>query len=695
MKKQLFALFILLLLSFSVNSQWIVQSYNPTMPGAYFINGSNTGWVAADNGNIRKTLDGGATWSSITTGNQLQLNEIFFINNNTGWAVGNTGTILYSTNGGNNWAAQSSGTINHLYEVRFIDNNTGFAAGNSLHRTTNGGANWSAVADPSFNGIIYTLAVRNANLIYMSMSTNKVFKSTNAGVNWNLISSLPNAINDMYFLDDNTGYGAGNLGTVYKTTNGGVNWDQYTTTSTNALKSIIFLNATTGFTCGVDNTIIRTTNSGVNWSTVVNTLADVYDLSLYGTNQVFACGQWGVLYNTSVGATAWNQLFQGRESSIKDIFFINTMTGWAANNSNVVLATTNGGLNWQTTGFGNMPGKTHLYFLNSSTGFVLGSPSNDAGTERSIGKTTNGGLNFTETFVPAVNSNGIQFVNANDGFAMFEEASENAALYRTTNAGDNWQLVNSANNNFIGFYFTTQLNGWMCGINGGMMKTTNGGINWSPQTTGVTEYLYSVYFQNGNFGWACGTGGRIIATTNGGTSWSIQSSGTTSPLTDIKFTSTTNGICVGDNGVRLITTNGGANWVNNNDPSQVQFEGIFYASPTQVYTYGQNGYVAVSPAITGIEPVNSNIPNTFSLQQNYPNPFNPSTKIEFSVPKSQHVKLTVFDITGKTIAELVNTDLNAGNYSIPFTAEGLSSGVYFYRLNTNEFTETKKMILIK
>lgn len=98
---------------------------------------------------------------------------------------------------------------------------------------------------------------------------------------------------------------------------------------------------------------------------------------------------------------------------------------------------------------------------------------------------------------------------------------------------------------------------------------------------------------------------------------------------------------------------------------------------------------------TNITSVGNQIPDKFSLQQNYPNPFNPSTNIEFSVPENSFVNLKVFDITGKQIEELVNDSFIAGNYKYDFNAKSLPSGTYFYKLETEKFTEIKKMILLK
>ena len=98
---------------------------------------------------------------------------------------------------------------------------------------------------------------------------------------------------------------------------------------------------------------------------------------------------------------------------------------------------------------------------------------------------------------------------------------------------------------------------------------------------------------------------------------------------------------------------------------------------------------------TGIETVDNILPTDYTLSQNYPNPFNPTTQISFSTPNQGFIRLTVYNLIGQEITTLVNEELSAGNYSVEFNAENLSSGIYFYTLNTSGFTTTKKMILMK
>ncbi|MFZ4590594.1 MAG: LamG-like jellyroll fold domain-containing protein [Ignavibacteria bacterium] len=91
----------------------------------------------------------------------------------------------------------------------------------------------------------------------------------------------------------------------------------------------------------------------------------------------------------------------------------------------------------------------------------------------------------------------------------------------------------------------------------------------------------------------------------------------------------------------------------------------------------------------------TNSPYKFELNQNFPNPFNPVTRINFTIPVSDNVKIEVFDITGKSVNILTDQKYSEGHHSVQFTGDGISSGVYFYKLTTSKFTDVKRMILLK
>ncbi|OGU30181.1 MAG: hypothetical protein A2057_05800 [Ignavibacteria bacterium GWA2_35_9] len=106
-------------------------------------------------------------------------------------------------------------------------------------------------------------------------------------------------------------------------------------------------------------------------------------------------------------------------------------------------------------------------------------------------------------------------------------------------------------------------------------------------------------------------------------------------------------------------------------------------------------FVSLEEMITSVAQEPSHLPERFVLNQNYPNPFNPNTTISFSLSSQLFVSLKVFDLIGREVASLISQELSAGTHSIQWNAEGLTSGVYFYRLQTDKSTEMKKLVLLK
>lgn len=207
-------------------------------------------------------------------------------------------------------------------------------------------------------------------------------------------------------------------------------------------------------------------------------------------------------------------------------------------------------------------------------------------------------------------------------------------------------------------------------------RSTDGGAAWSSDTrmtatTGQTWYpSIDASGQNVHIVWNDYTGTPDIYynySTDGGATW-----GTTQRLT----THTLGGgfrptIFLDQPAIHIV-------WVDTRD---LVNEEIYYKrNPTGIQAINQIG---------------SEMPDKFNLKQNYPNPFNPVTNIEFSVPKSGLVRLSIFEMLGKEVITLVNEQLSIGSYKADWNASAYPSGVYFYKLETEAFTETKKMVLIK
>jgi len=124
---------------------------------------------------------------------------------------------------------------------------------------------------------------------------------------------------------------------------------------------------------------------------------------------------------------------------------------------------------------------------------------------------------------------------------------------------------------------------------------------------------------------------------------------------------------------------------------------VFNSATPLAYGTGWT-YLNNDSCINGVISVNNittEIPKYFSLSQNYPNPFNPVTMIKFALPKASFVTLKVYDMLGREVAELVNGQKSAGQYIVDFDASSLTSGIYFYRLESNGFADVKRMVVLK
>jgi plastocyanin len=149
------------------------------------------------------------------------------------------------------------------------------------------------------------------------------------------------------------------------------------------------------------------------------------------------------------------------------------------------------------------------------------------------------------------------------------------------------------------------------------------------------------------------------------------------------------------------TSNGGFNIPFGGGILVLTQPGTYYYVCTNHASLGMKGIIVVNPA-TYVKPVSGVIPENFILKQNYPNPFNPATTIEFTVPHPGFVTLKVYNNLGEKVAVLINGILPEGKFDVEWNAQNFESGIYFYRivihsdrLQQNNFTETKKMILLK
>jgi hypothetical protein len=332
-----------------------------------------------------------------------------------------------------------------------------------------------------------------------------------------------------------------------------------------------------------------------------------------------------------------------------------------------MIRTTNSGSNWQNV-FQQKNGfiRSIKWDLGDpcfrSTAYAVGDPVDGRWT---ILKTTNCGASFDSLglFIPQ-SGNEISLNNSLDAsyqYVMF--GTNNSRIYRTTNNGLNWSSAS------LPFQTVTSL----C-LNGpnitsyaasGILtaKSTNNGQNWQSVTLpGTGNCVF-----NNNDGWyARGSEIYQAGVTNFVLAYTSPSGGN---YTDISI-----------------------------------FTSIFESGIVAGWAVKDNGTVSKYYSfLAGVRKISYEIPDKYSLTQNYPNPFNPSTKIKFEIPLSRgvpagrgvSVTIKIYDLLGHEVATLVNQQLKPGTYEVEWDGTNYPSGVYFYKLQTESFTETKRMVLIK
>jgi photosystem II stability/assembly factor-like uncharacterized protein len=368
-----------------------------------------------------------------------------------------------------------------------------------------------------------------------------------------------------------------------------------------------------------------------------------------------------------------------------------------------------------------------VVFYNGATGWSVG-------YNGTIIKTTNSGITWT----PQVSGTtddlfSIAFADPDNLMAC----GEGGTILKTTNGGAQWTALSSGTNvtlRAIDCPVGTPLQFRACGDLGVIRITTNGGATWSAETSNTTRGINSIYFLGALTGWAAGDSGTVLGSGSGG--WGAPD--TTFPARNENLTSITPSryMCSnkgnffkfvrgwltipvapgtalysltqagnnpkflwtsGANGTVKYSTDFGGTWSTQNTFTASTIYSVYMIDSLRGWLVGENGFIAgtVTGGTVGVQQIGTSVPDEFTLHQNYPNPFNPSTNFEFAIARSGFVILKVYTIQGKEIRTLVSNNLHAGVYTAKFDADGLPGGVYFYTLQTEGVTQTKKMLLVK
>jgi len=419
------------------------------------------------------------------------------------------------------------------------------------------------------------------------------------------------------------------------------------------------------------------------------------------TQSIFIC--------TSFAQTGWVSLNMPQRN-YKSINFVNAQTGFIISVEGYIEKTTDGGNNWFEINTGMPGGSTigagyfstpelgsvtymHQIFTTTDGGYTwrFSIQSASMGKSRYVNNTTGYALGFE--YFPDLNPSN------NHGYNNESSSGYTSYLYKSTNEGYTWFKIFSENFVMARDFFVKNSDS-ISVLADALYRTTDGGIEWKTTSFNVSPSISPKSFTDPykDTIFACGTN-YIIRSFDQGESWSlVHSQLGYNYFNKASFINSKIGYCAGDSGLMVYTSNAGASWIKQRTFVTKSLNDIAIINKDTIFAVGENGVVirTYNGGITSAGEHITSVPENFSLSQNYPNPFNPNTVISYKLSVAGNISLNVYDANGRLIKILENGYKSAGNYSTNFSAEGLSSGVYYYSLTADGvLMDTKKAVVMK
>ncbi len=714
----------------NISGRTTTVRYHPTNPSIIYI--------GAAFGGVWRSTNGGSNWVpmsdfevSMSSGSiaidPTNPNIIYY---GTGEATYSGASyygrgILKSTNGGSTWTNYTSGLPSLTYCSRLVirpgfPNQLFAAMGNGgLYKSTDAGVTWTQVVSGRCDDIVFSPNGANA---YITGSGTGYRISTDGGLTFNPNGSVSMGTRNHIAICRNVpsvlyiAVYSGSSITTWKSTNSGANFSQVAV-GTNFSGSQAWydfymqvnpFDPNYAYVGSID--IWRTTDGGTSFQNITNGYSGGYvhvdqhnmDFSPVNSDELIAVNDGGVWKSTDRGTTFTNMnvtltLTQFYRIASDPSNVNHVMGGTQDNGTQRTLGT----LNWSAA-FGGDGGEVCFHSQNQQ--YILGETQNNG-----VRRSQNGGSSWSSA-TSGLSGSGAwvgPLISHPTTSGIFYTARQQ--VFRSDNWGASWTAISSGTSGTIREMAISRSNPSVMYATSGsqIYKSTNAGTTYTNVTSGLpARTITSVYVHPDSSNVAVisfsGFGaGKIYKTTNGASSWfSISGNLPDSPTNDVLIyypgTSTSIYYAAMDVGV-FFTNNYGSSWIELADglPNTVAMH-LDYNQATnrlRIGTHGRSVWETANPV--GVINYNNEIPNEFSLGQNYPNPFNPVTTIKYQIIKAGMVKLLVFDILGREIKQIVKENQKAGTYTVQFDATALTSGVYFYKIQTNEFSETKKMIVVK
>jgi len=683
-------------------------------------------------GGVFKSTDAGSTWNFLglegTTSigriviNPQNSNVLYLASVGSYFAPNPERGIYKSTDAGLTWdhslfISDTTGAVDIIIDpnnperllistwerVRRPNSSHLFGPTSGIYKTTNGGTNWTKITNSTLPNPNNTnvgrvgLAIHenDPNIIYAlftdGYSIISLYRSTDFGISWTDVDP-----------DDELAQGMSNFSWYF---------GQVRVHPTNP--NIVYV---------LDVQFMLSTNAGTNWN--INSSSELHvdhhalAFSPVDPNYIVSGNDGGINISTNGGQTfSQPKTIPATQFYEIGIDYNNPERLYGGTQDNGTNRTSDGGLdNWE-----------HIY---GGDGFYVTVDFNNSNIiyaeyqNGGLGKSTDGGFNWEY----ALNGiDGSEPTNWSTPVVMDPNSSNilyfgTHSLYRTTDGANNWIKI------------SPQLTDWLSGRRLGTITTiaaaptnsnviyagtddahvwvsSNNGANWNNISSGLPQRWVTrvvvdpsdeniVYVTFSGLKWR-DPQPHVFRSTNKGADWTdISGNLPDAPINAFAVDNNyQNRLYLGSDVGMYVSFDTGQSWEVLGEGLPVLPIGDIKIHPTENYlvagTYGRSMYKIDLNLITDVENDQPKILKSFSLSQNYPNPFNPTTKISWQSPISSHQTLIVYDVTGKEVATLVNEYKSAGKHQMDFNASTLASGIYFYKLVAGNYTETKKMVVLK
>ncbi len=632
----------LIFMTTDMGNTWTEQQLYTYPPHVYTIINANNHLIAATSRGLYRY--NGSYWEFVSA-NYVPSNLYF--HGDTLWGGFDDG-VKFSTDYGNTWQAVLSidRGINAIYKY----GNYLFAGsdGYGVFRSSDNGATW----DTANNGIDSTSYVyafgQIGSWLYISVN-GWVYRSNDFGETWSSDSwGVPDGIvYTFYTIEPNDYY--------------------------------IFI--------GTDDGVYYDTNPGGEWQKVTEqsfVYNSVYSIA-YKDGTLFFAGEPGVYYMNNAPYQDWKNLGVANESVMKFCWRNDTL--YAATNARAIQRTWNQGLSWEIyadrtfeyDGFiSDMACTDTITYLATTNRLARLRPSDRHWEAMAYGNFT-AVLAFGDNVFAGEYDQGVYISHDDfDTYVVFNDGLPSNPSVKRFFMNDDYIFVSLLNN---GVY---------------RLDRNNPNAIWEPANNGIENKTVENFYEKDGVLFAATSFG-LYRTSDNGNNWEECDEGITDKYIRSIY-GTHNALLAGTNyGGVYISSDNGNTWQEFNE--NLTYIPVISLTADSQYIYAGTYEYGMwkRPIEDIIDDVSTSeiLPEKFVLYQNYPNPFNPQTSIEFSIPRNEFVTLKIYDVLGREVATLVEKQMTAGRYTFSWNASQNASGIYYYRLEAGEFSQMRKMVLLR